>query len=103
MVSSCDALNRAELVVDLFDAHRSDGGAGERAEKDAPEGVAEGDAVAVLERFGDEPAVAFGFVVDVQLRGDVARGVGHEFHAVQHSEMCVRSRDKSPVSASSTR
>ena len=49
VTSSTTSLDGRELVERAFDAERRDGRALERREEDAPERVADGDAVAALE------------------------------------------------------
>src|SRR3954470_16063157 len=53
-----DALDRRELVCDALDPHAGDGGAGERAEQHAAQGVAERVAEAGVERLDGERAAA---------------------------------------------
>ena len=47
-----DARDRRELLVHVADLDRRDRGAFERGQQDAPQGVAQGDAIAGLERAG---------------------------------------------------
>ena len=58
-----------EFVLHLVDADGGDGGAFERAEEHAAQGVAERDAVAGFERLGDEARVGLGLFFDGELRG----------------------------------
>ena len=55
-----DVGDARELVERALDAERRDGRALERREEDAPERVADGDAVPALERLGGELAVEVG-------------------------------------------
>ena len=53
------ARNRAEFVLDAFDAHRRDGRAFDRAQQHAPQAVADGGAEAALKRLRREHAIPF--------------------------------------------
>ena len=64
-----DARDRGELLVHVADLDRRDGRALERGEQDAAEGVAEGDAVAGLQRPGLVLGVRAGFRDGLDLRG----------------------------------
>ena len=63
-----DARDRRELLVDVTDLDAGDRGALEGRQEDAPKGVAEGDAVAGLERTGLVLGVRAGFLDRLDLR-----------------------------------
>ena len=66
------AVHRAELVEDVLELDRGDGGSFERGEQDAAQAVADGGAEAALERLDEEPRVT------VRLRRLVADDLGSE-------------------------
>ena len=55
-----DPVDALKLVVDSVDLDRRDGRALDRAEKHAPEGVADGMSVAGFKRFGDKLGIGIG-------------------------------------------
>jgi len=58
LVRSSRTPNRRELVRDSFDAQRGHGRAFQRRQQHAPHGIADGRAIAALERFNDEAGIA---------------------------------------------
>ena len=60
VASSTTPGNRAELVVNAFDADGGDGGAFDRAQQDAAQRVADGGAETALKRLGGEHAIPLG-------------------------------------------
>ena len=69
VASSTTPGNRAEFVLDAFDAHGGDGRAFDRAQQHAAQAVADGGAEAALKRLRREHAIPFrqGFGIGNQI------------------------------------